>query len=364
MTPCEPDTPRGSGALFNDCVATTQTPLRVAALTGGKNVPSARFRVRALTADLALRGITLNEYIPSVGKYPPTGLWRRGLWLPAALTARLPGIAASRSHDVTLLQRELISTLYTLEGLTGAPRVLDVDDAIFLHRAGKPTKRLAKSAALVLAGNPFLADWFSQWHSNVQLLPTSIDTRRFQPSTKLAPDSETVTIGWTGSKTNLHYLQLIEPALKKVLNARPKTRLHVVCDKAPELATIPPAQLSWSAWHPDSEVTEVQGFDIGIMPLLDGDWERGKCAFKALQYMACSKPVVASPVGVNAQLLAGENIGFAPTDNASWESALIALIDDADLRNRLGQAGRALAQARYDTAVIAQRMATALRSVI
>lgn len=340
------------------------TPIRVAALTGGKNVPSARFRVRALTNELALRGVTLNEFVPAVTKYPPEPSWQRLLWLPAAVATRLPGIVASHSHDITLLQRELISTLYTLENLTGKPRVLDVDDAIFLHRDGKAARRLARSCDLVLAGNAFLADWFSQWCPEVQLLPTSIDTNRFKPSPDSAPPQPTVTIGWTGSKTNLHYLQLIEPALQKVLAARPEARLHVVCDKPPDLPALAASQLEYSGWSVANEVAAVQRFDIGIMPLADGDWERGKCAFKILQYMACGKPVVASPVGVNAELLADERIGFAAADSALWEDALITLIDNADLRRQQGAAGRALAQARYDTSVIAQRLASALRGTI
>ena len=242
--------------------------------------------------------------------------------------------------------------------------MLDVDDAIFLHRDGKPARRLAEASTLVLAGNPFLADWFSQWNSNVQLLPTSIDTGRFIPAVESAHTGDDIIIGWTGSQTNLRYLQYIESPLRRVLTARPNTRLHVVCDKKPELTSLPPARMRWSAWHTDSEVAAVQRFDIGIMPLLDGDWERGKCAFKALQYMACGKPVVASPVGVNAQLLADESIGIAAATNAQWESTLLALVDDAKLRRQMGQAGRTLAETSYATHIIAQRMASALRGAL
>jgi len=343
-------------------------PIRVAALTGGEEVPSARFRIRALKDELELRDVTLNEFVPAISKYPPQPNWQRPLWLPAAIAARLPGIAASREHDITLLQRELISTLFTLESFTGKPRVLDVDDAIFLHRDGKTAQRLAESCELVLAGNEFLGDWFSQWNSRVELLPTGIDTNRFIPANDSMEQSPTqhaiTTIGWTGSQTNLHYLQFVESALRNVLAARPKTRLHVVCDKPPDLPALPATQLEFSQWSPTNEVDTVQRFDIGIMPLTDGDWERGKCAFKILQYMACGKPVVASPVGVNAELLADERIGFAASDLALWENALLTLVDDADLRRRQGAAGRALAQARYDTSVIAQRMAGILRSAL
>lgn len=341
-------------------------PLRVAALTGGQRVPSARFRVRALKPELAANNITLNEYVPRIPKYPPQNKWLRPLWLPAAMAARLPGIVGSRTHDVTLLQRELISTLFTLEKLTGTPRVLDVDDAIFMHREGKSARRLAQSCDLVLAGNPFLADWFSQWNSNVELLPTGIDTNRFTPTAKHQSQTSAteIVVGWTGSQTNLRYLQLIEPALLRVLRARPHARLEIVCDEPPNLPTLPATQLRHTRWTSANEAQDVQQFDIGIMPLADGDWERGKCAFKLLQYMACGKPVVASPVGVNAQLLADQRIGYAATDNTSWEDALTTLIDDTQLREQQGNAGRVLAETHYDNSVIARRMAQAMRTTL
>lgn len=346
-------------------MTTTDSALRVAALTGGRNVPSARFRIRALRQDLADLGIALDEYTPAVSKYPPANRWLRPLWLPATLASRLPGIAASHTHDVTILQRELVSTLYTAEGFTGRPRVLDVDDAIFLRRDGHSAKRLAQSCSAVFAGNSFLADWFSQWQANITVIPTSIDTRVFTPAFR---DEETTTaapviIGWTGSSPNLRYLNEIEPALANVLKTRPDAKLHIVCDKPPQLPALPATQLAWSAWQPEREIADVQRFDIGIMPLTNGDWERGKCAFKLLQYMACAKPVVASPVGVNAQLLQGDRIGFAAGHLADWESALLALIDDSALRTRCGSAGRVAAKESFDSTVIAAVIARELRRV-
>ncbi len=339
-------------------------PISVAALTGGKNVPSARFRIRALRSDLANLGIAVDEYTPAISKYPPTNRWLRPLWLPATLSCRLPGIAASHTHDITLLQRELVSTLYTAEGLTGKPRVLDVDDAIFLRRDGRSARRLAQSCNAVFAGNAFLADWFSQWQSNITVIPTAIDTRLFTPAHRAADTStEPVVIGWTGSSPNLRYLNEIEPALAQVLKARPNAKLHVVCDKPPQLPALLGHQITWSAWHPAREVSDVQRFDIGIMPLADGDWERGKCAFKLLQYMACAKAVVASPVGVNAQLLQGNQIGMAAAQREDWESALLALIDDSALRTRCGWAGREMAQTRFGTTAIAALIAGGLRRV-
>lgn len=344
------------------------TALRVAALTGGQNVPSARFRVRALVADLRRTGIKLEEYAPMVSKYPPRSKWLRPFWMPAAFTARLPGVALSHAHDLTLLQRELISTLYTIEGLTKKPRVLDVDDAIFLRRDGRAAKRLAQACDLVICGNDFLADWFSQFNPNIELLPTSIDCRRFRPaaaSSDVPPTAsaarQNTVIGWTGTSTNLGYLTGIEPALARVLKARPTTRLRIVCDRPPHLPQLPQAQINYVPWRADIEVQVCQQFDIGIMPLEDGDWERGKCAFKLLQYMACAKPVVASPVGVNAELLADERVGISAGSNVQWEEALIQLIDEPRLRQQFGSAGRHRAETDYDTPMIADRMSNYLK---
>jgi len=338
------------------------TRLKVAAFTGGKRVPSARFRVRALIRDLAAQAVDLQEYIPPVSKYPPRSLLGRAFWLPAALCVRVPAVALSHTHDVTLLQRELISNLATFEGLTKTPRAFDVDDAIFLRRDGAVAKKIARRCDLVICGNAFLADWFSQWHRNVELLPTAIDCERFTPTSR-QNEGEGIVIGWTGSYTNLRYLRPIEPALANVLKARPNAKLRIICDRAPDLPALPQAQIEYRPWVAENEVPDCQQFDIGIMPLDDGDWERGKCAFKLLQYMACGKPVVASPVGVNAQILTGERVGLSATSVAQWEQALVALIDTPDNHDLYGTAGRALVEQDYATPLIAKRLSDYLRGI-
>ena len=256
----------------------------------------------------------------------------------------------------------MISTLATFEGLTKKPRAFDVDDAIFLRRDGAAAKKIASGCELIICGNSFLADWFSQWHKNIRLLPTAIDCDRFTPET-IAREATSV-IGWTGSYPNLRYLQSIEPALADVLRARPDARLRVICDRPPDLPSLPQAQIDYRPWAAENEVTDCQGFDIGIMPLDDGDWERGKCAFKLLQYMACGKPVVASPVGVNAQILQGERVGLSATSNAQWRDALFALIDEPDKHAAYGAEGRTLSEREYATPLIAQRLGGYLRELV
>src|SRR5438270_3696681 len=141
--------------------------IKVAAFTGGWAVPSARFRVRQLVPALRESGVDVREWPAPLGAYPPPSRSWRPAWTVATLGARLPGIAWSYRADVTLLQREMLSTFVTLEPLTRRPRVLDVDDAIFLSRGGKFAERLARRCESVICGNDYLADRFRAWNDRV-----------------------------------------------------------------------------------------------------------------------------------------------------------------------------------------------------
>ena len=138
--------------------------MKVAAFTGGVKVPSARFRVRQYIPALQSYGVILDEIGMRGGAYPPAAQWQRPIWGAARLAAL--GVAAVRSYayDATLLQREMISSFTTVERLTHSPRIFDVDDAIHLHRGGGFARRLAQMSERVIAGNSFLAEWYSQWN--------------------------------------------------------------------------------------------------------------------------------------------------------------------------------------------------------
>src|SRR5579864_266903 len=147
--------------------------LRVAAFTAGAAVPAARFRVRQYVTPLAGHGIALREYWPRLGAYPPQNRLLRPAWLVGTLAERLPQLAAAAaSAEIVLLQRELVSTLPTLEGLTRQPRVVDIDDAVHLYRGGRAARRLAALADLIVVGNDWLAEIWRQWAPAVEILPT------------------------------------------------------------------------------------------------------------------------------------------------------------------------------------------------
>ncbi len=340
--------------------------LRVTALTGGAQVPSARFRVGQLAPALAACGVDLDIRHARVSSYAPESRLQRPLWLAATLAARLPDIAATRHSRVTLMQREFVSTMATIEGLTARPRVLDVDDAIWLNRGdGGFARRLARQVDVVVAGNRYLAEWFGTHGRRVEVLPTSIDTARFRPGSAAGAwaGGAARVIGWTGMAANFSYLAAWEEPVRAVLAAEPDVILRVCADRRPSLDRLPAGRWEWVPWSPEVEVPFLQALDIGLMPLADTPWARGKCSFKMLQYLACGVPAVVSPVGMNCEVLAQGDVGLGAADPDAAAAAMLALLADPDRRARMGQAGRDVVTTYYAVDVVAPRLAAILRDV-
>ena len=332
-------------------------PLRVAAFTGGGTLPSARFRVRQYIAPLATYGVMVHEAWPGLGAYPPRNRVLRPAWLIGTLAQRLPQLAAGLRADVVLLQRELVSTLATVEGLTRRPRVVDIDDSMHLHRGGRAARRLAALADLVIVGNVWLAEIWRAWNPRIEILPTAVDTDRYH----VAPLPNRQTVGWIGSAGNLHYLAGIAPALSEVLRVFPQLEIAVCCDRPPNLPGLPIRYVPWSS---NIEADFLASISVGVMPLADGPWERGKCSFKMLQYMAAGRPCVVSPVGMNREVLDQAELGLPARSLDEWKSALCALLANREVARRMGEAGRGVAAARYSVSVLAPRLAELLRRLI
>jgi glycosyltransferase involved in cell wall biosynthesis len=341
-------------------VAATETaslgrrPLRVSAFTGGAAVASARFRVRQYVAPLAGLGISVRERWPGLGAYPPRNKVLRPAWLIGTLAQRLPQLAVGWNSDVVLLQREMVSTLPTLERWTRRPRLVDIDDSVHLYRGGLTARWLAGLADLVVVGNCWLAEIWQRWNKAVEILPTAVDTEAY----RVAPLPERPTIGWIGTGGNLRYLAGIAPALARVVSRFPEVTLAVCCDRPPVLPGLPVRYVPWSE---AAEAEFLASITVGVMPLEDSPWERGKCSLKMLQYMAAGRPCVVSPVGMNAGLLRQAEFGLAATTTEEWTETLSSLIADRDAAMRMGAAGRALAAERYSVATLAPRLAELLR---
>lgn len=262
----------------------------------------------------------------------------------------------SRSHDVTILQRELVSTLPTFEFASGRPRVLDVDDAIHLKQRLGAADRIASACDLIWCGNAELADHFADF-AQTAIIPTSVDTQRYAPGHDSRDD---LTIGWMGTGGNLPELDDIAPALERVLDERRHVRMRVVSDRPGQWRLAGHPSVDAVEWSAEREVAELQGFDIGLMPLRDTPWARGKCGFKLLTYLACGVAAVGSPVGVNGRIL-GDDPASTPSTPEQWRVALLQLIDHDDLRTERGAAGRRRVESEYSVDAVAPLIERSLR---
>jgi glycosyltransferase involved in cell wall biosynthesis len=281
--------------------------------------------------------------------------YRKGNYaLTAVVMAYLKRIRqmVNRQHfDLVWIEKEAlpwlpISVERTL--LVGVPYILDYDDALFhnydLHSSffvrrflGHRIDELIRKAHLVMCGNDYLAkrarDAGAAW---VEILPTAIDLERYPSRRPVVNRSEEVKkIVWIGTPSTGQYLKLIYRPLR-MLNERYRFKLRVIGARL-ELSGLDVEYVDWSE---ATEVSSIQACDIGVMPLEDLPWERGKCGYKLIQYMACNLPVVASPVGINKMIVKDNINGFLVQTDKEWFSALETLLNDDDLRWRMGALGR------------------------
>jgi glycosyltransferase involved in cell wall biosynthesis len=303
--------------------------------------PSFRHRMRTLIGPLEAAGWTVRpERFPS-GRYG-IRTWERRELLRAA--------------DVVVLHQIKLSAIEArLFAALTRRRVFDVDDAIYVRKprrlgeaADDSRWRKRKFAATcrwvdeVAAGNDVLGAVARGSARAVTILPTSIDTAAYRPAA--AASEGPPTIVWIGSPENLVYLEIIRPALARLSLKYPALTLKVICSRFPDW---PEVRIERVAWSSATEAAALAAAHIGVMPLTDDEWARGKCAFKLLQYMAAALPCVASPVGANTEaVLEGFN-GFHARTADEWERSFETLIQSPDLRARMGANGRAHVESRY-----------------
>ena len=302
-----------------------------------------------------------NAYVRSLYGGPKVGVGS----LVVAYARRLRAMRRRMRYDVVWLEKEALPWLpafLEIARLQGLPYVVDYDDAWF-HRyqnhwlrplLGHKIDAVMRVAHTVVAGNDFLARHARQAGArHVEIVPSAIDLDRYRDVTA-RPVGGAMNVGWIGIPLNAHYLSIVAPALRAVEGIN----LQVVGGPVPdELAGIAAESFPWTE---DSEIARIADFDIGIMPLHDTPWERGKCAYKLIQVMAAGKPVIASPVGANRQVVQHGVNGFLAETTAQWEEALRAL-RDPQLRGRMGEEARRTVAEGYATAVIGPRLAAILR---
>lgn len=266
-----------------------------------------------------------------------------------------------KKYDLSFVQREafMLGSSFFERHLAKRSRLIyDFDDAIWKQQIGEnrsqnkflyflknpdKTRDMIRAAHMVFAGNNYLADFALKLNNNVKLIPTTIDTEIY----KLLPERnpEKVCIGWTGSFSTIIYFELVVDALKEVkAKYGENVYFKVIGDDSYFNDTL---NIKGIKWYSDKEIDELSEIDIGLMPLPDDEWTKGKCALKGLQYMALGIPAIMSPVGVNSQIIIDGENGFLARTKEEWVNKISMLIEDKNLRRNVGLQGNKVVEEQF-----------------
>jgi glycosyltransferase involved in cell wall biosynthesis len=359
--------------------------LRVLALVNKEKgvSPGQRFRIEQWEHDLERRHGIRIEYSafesPALSRilYQDGRALEKGGLLLKDMLRRRAALKALHRYDVVLIYREaaLIGPpIYEwLISRAGVPVVYDFDDAIWttpkrtaatvndrfrsLKFTGK-TATICRLADVVTVGNEYLASWARQHCSSVHVVPTSIDLGAY-PIQPPPPEDEPFTVVWSGTFSTLEHLELARRPLEGLAKRRP-LRLNVICDR-PLGRPITGVDMRFIPWKADDEARAIGTGHVGIMPLPDDEFTRGKCGCKALQYMAAGRAAVAAPVGVNVDIIRHRENGFLASSDDEWVEALDELARSPGLRERVAAAGRATVEAQFSSERSASLFARAIR---
>jgi glycosyltransferase involved in cell wall biosynthesis len=340
--------------------------------------PGQRFRIEQWEPLLKERGVEIT-YAPFESRELHDLLYRSGNLGPklahvtSQFTRRFSAMRKAREYDAVYVFREAAllgpPIFEWLIKRKRVPMVFDFDDAIFvsyrspsngylsyLKFAGK-TNTICRLASHVMVGNPYLALYARQFNPHVSMIPTTIDTAKYQVQPKQPVDAP--IIGWTGSFSTVQHLDTLGRALQK-LAQRERFRLRVIGTPQYNLEGVEVEAMQWRA---ETEVEDLRVADIGVMPLPDDSWSKGKCGLKALQFMALGIPTVCSPVGVNTDIIQDGENGFIAGTVDEWVEKLGQLIRSFELRQRLGLAGRTTVESRYSALAQAPRVFEVFESI-
>jgi glycosyltransferase involved in cell wall biosynthesis len=308
-------------------------------------------------------------------------LYKRGMMgkklrlVTRGLGRRLSLVRKAKQYDLVYILREAAllgpPVFERLIAQSGVPVVFDFDDAIFVSyrspsngylsylKFASKTKTICRIASHVMVGNPYLAEYALQVNDRVTVIPTTIDTEKYRVPERREKTGPPV-IGWTGSYSTVQHLDTMRGALKKLAEKEP-FRLRVIGTPSYECA---PVDVEAMPWRAETELEDLSEIDIGMMPLPDDRWSKGKCGLKALQFMALGIPTICSPVGVNTDIIQDDQNGFIAGTEDEWVEKLSRLLRSAELRRRLGDAGRATVEEQYSAITQTPRVYEIFKSVL
>jgi glycosyltransferase involved in cell wall biosynthesis len=341
--------------------------------------PGQRYRIEQWAPYLQDEGIRIH-FEPFADRALRDVLYRTGRYLTKAshmLRAwrRRIGVARqARAFDAVFLHREAAlvgpAWIERLVHARNARLVYDFDDAVWLHyvspsnrylsylKAPGKTAAICRMAAAITPGNETLAEFARRHGANVSVLPSTVSLREYRPRPSSSV-SDVPVIGWTGSHSSAQYLRIVEEALQELAKRR-RFRFRVIGLPSYRVEGV---DVDCRPWRSDTEVEDLWPIDVGIMPLFDDPWARGKCAMKAIQYLGVGIPAVVSPVGANREVVTDGICGFHAANERDWVSRLGDLLDHHELRLRMGAQGRLRVETQYSAEVQAPRLAAILRGL-
>lgn len=333
------------------------------------NDPASRYRVYQYLVYLRGQGITchclagVSDFVYTVFA-PSKGLLAKAVFFGLRVLARLLALLIIWRYDVVFIQRLALPHVYPLPEvlickvakLLGKRTIFDYDDAIFTtyaHRKRTLAEKFADPNRVarviagchrVIAGNSYLAAYARFYSSSVVVIPTTIDLTRYPAKTVVEKKTgEPCVIGWIGTPSTLPYLSLLKPVFQEIASAY-QILIRVVGGQNFHCPGVRVEHLPWSL---KDEVGHILSFDIGVMPLPQSEYERGKCGLKLLQYMAAGIPAVASPVGVNSEIVKDGVNGYLAFSHEEWVEKMRSLMASTGLRREIGQRGRETVERSY-----------------
>ena len=339
--------------------------------------PGQRFRIEQWEPLLLERGVEIT-YAPFEDRelhqslYEAKNLGSKLTGVSRGFKRRFSLMKSVRQYDAVYLFREaalLGPPIFERLIKRRVPMVFDFDDAIFVKyrspsngylsylKFAAKTKTICRLASHVMVGNPYLAEYVRQFNPSVTVIPTTIDTEKY--TVRRERTTGVPVIGWTGSFSTVQHLDTLRGALRK-LAQQERFRLRVIGTPQYSLEGVEVEALPWRS---ETELDDLRPIDIGVMPLPDDAWSKGKCGLKALQFMALGTPTVCSPVGVNTEIVQDGENGFIAASEEEWVEKLGRLLRSVELRERVGMAGRTTVERKYSAIAQAPRVSEVLESV-
>jgi glycosyltransferase involved in cell wall biosynthesis len=320
--------------------------MKILFLVQGLDVAASRYRVL--------------QYLPYLKEH---GVQATVLPFQKGFFKKLKLFKSAGKYDILFIQRKRFPVLWLKYIRKNARKIVyDFDDSVMYRnsKAANPEsntrvkmfKNMVNASDHVIAGNQFLKDNTTPYTNNVTTIPSPIDMTLY-PLKKYSEKNDNITLGWIGATGSIHYLEKMKPVFEALGKKYEDLRLKIICDTFFDCDNI---TVEKKLWCEQEEVADIQSLDIGLMPLMDDPWSHGKCGLKILQCLAVGVPVVCSPAGINKEIVEDGVHGFWANTQEEWIEKLEILINDHDLRKRMGMEGRKRVIEHYSLKANAPRL--------